>query len=420
MKHQNLLQNNFYIYSSKIIIGATSVCTTIALSLTSQTKAATSTGYLHGLTESSYSAFYQSDTPVKYPLIRCDFDDESSKIKKKRTRIKTLVSDFWHYTVNRIETYPENLKLRGFVIGDPHLGNIDVFYSRFTKPSFRLTFNDMDEAGYNYLVGDYLKLMAYALTLKKNALDLDQLSDSYIKGLSGIPQTIPKDIQKLLNQSPTKYFKAQSKYLDKLKQKGTQLALTELSQDEKETQAELANTAVIKNLQLTGAWVDERTTGSSAGMNRYLFSGINQIELQDGTREPIGVEGAVEYKELTCTATGNSDEQNLALDLDRFSVYDASFHKLPLSQTLFGQQAVVYINGHYFLARVKVPNLYKELGIESAQTAKLQEHLNYLAWFLGSFHRGNTKPDYIEAIKTNRDFLKKEASNILKNFSKVK
>lgn len=355
---------------------------------------------------------------VQVPEIECASQSEVAKIKKKKSKIKTFVSDFWRMTETRVANFPADLKLQGFVVGDPHLENVDVFYARQAKPAIRLTFNDMDEAGYNYLVGDLLKFLAYLPAVKKHGLDLEKVVDKYVAGLENQEATPPTEIQSLLAMSPADYLKSERKYIAKQRIKGEELARTKLSKSDLETQNALRNTRAIGRLQDVVAWTDQNSTGSSAGMMRFLFHGKNQIQLPDGSFAPIGVEGVVEYKELTCTGTGNTEKQDIARDLEAFVQYDARFLGLPVSQTLLGKQAVVYINGQHFLARTKGPSLYKDVGIEGASPAVVQAHAEYLAWFLGKFHREKATNGYIQAVAKNKAMLIQESAIISKTFLK--
>lgn len=355
---------------------------------------------------------------VQVPEIECASQSEVAKIKKKKSKIKTFVSDFWRMTETRVANFPADLKLQGFVVGDPHLENVDVFYARQAKPAIRLTFNDMDEAGYNYLVGDLLKFLAYLPAVKKHGLDLEKVVDKYVAGLENQEATPPTEIQSLLAMSPADYLKSERKYIAKQRIKGEELARTKLSKSDLETQNALRNTRAISRLQDIVAWTDQNSTGSSAGMMRFLFHGKNQIQLADGSFAPIGVEGVVEYKELTCTGTGNPEKQDIARDLEAFVQYDARFLGLPVSQTLLGKQAVVYINGQHFLARTKGPSLYKDVGIEGASPAVVQAHAEYLAWFLGKFHREKATNGYIQAVAKNKAMLIQESAIISKTFLK--
>lgn len=355
---------------------------------------------------------------VQVPEIECASQSEVAKIKKKKSKIKTFVSDFWRMTETRVANFPADLKLQGFVVGDPHLENVDVFYARQAKPAIRLTFNDMDEAGYNYLVGDLLKFLAYLPAVKKHGLDLEKVVDKYVAGLENQEATPPTEIQSLLAMSPADYLKSERKYIAKQRIKGEELARTKLSKSDLETQNALRNTRAISRLQDIVAWTDQNSTGSSAGMMRFLFHGKNQIQLADGSFAPIGVEGVVEYKELTCTGTGNTEKQDIARDLEAFVQYDARFLGLPVSQTLLGKQAVVYINGQHFLARTKGPSLYKDVGIEGASPAVVQAHAEYLAWFLGKFHREKATNGYIQAVAKNKAMLIQESAIISKTFLK--
>lgn len=365
-----------------------------------------------------FASAAQAQVQAQVPEIECASQSEIAKIKKKKSKIKTFVSDFWRMTETRVANFPADLKLQGFVVGDPHLENVDVFYARQAKPAIRLTFNDMDEAGYNYLVGDLLKFLAYLPVVKKHGLDLEKAVDKYVAGLENQEATPPTELQSLLAMSPADYLKSERKYIAKQRIKGEELARTKLSKSDLETQNALRNTRAISRLQDIVAWTDQNSTGSSAGMMRFLFHGKNQIQLADGSFAPIGVEGVVEYKELTCTGTGNTEKQDIARDLEAFVQYDARFLGLPVSQTLLGKQAVVYINGQHFLARTKGPSLYKDVGIEGASPAVVQAHAEYLAWFLGKFHREKATNGYIQAVAKNKAMLIQESAIISKTFLK--
>jgi hypothetical protein len=352
------------------------------------------------------------------PELECSSPTEIAKIKRKKSKIKTFVAEFWRAAEVRISKYPTDLKTKGFVVGDPHLENIDVFYARNSKPAIRLTFNDMDEAGYNFLVGDLLKLISYLPTIKKQGLNLEKVVDFYVAGLENKSITPPVELANLLAISPADYFKAERKYVAKQRIKGEELSLAKLSQTDFEAMTALKNTRAVSRLANTVGWTDTKLTGSSAGMTRYLFHGSSQIELANGSLAPIGVDGIIEYKEITCTATGGLEKQDIEKDLESFVKYDARFLGLPVSQTLLGRQAVVYVNRQHYLARTKGPNLYKDLQIEAAAPGVVQAHAEYLAWFLGQFHRESSSNGYTQTIRGNKLMLIDEAKKISKTYLK--
>lgn len=344
------------------------------------------------------------------PDIECSSQKEIAKVKKKKSRLKTFVTEYWRAAESRIKGYPADLQTKGFVVGDPHLENVDVYYNSKSKSEpMVFSFNDIDEAGFNYLAGDLLKLLSYLQSLNKKDLKAKEFIESYIAGLNNQAKAMPKELEALLRMTPEDYRKQERRYISKQRIKGAELAMTKRSSDEQETLDALRNMQVIKSLADVEAWTDQNSTGSSAGMTRYLYFGRNQTIAADGSVKPIGVEGIIEYKELTCTATGNPVSQNLESDIDAFVEYDARFLGLPIEQTLLGKQAVVYANKQHFLVRMKIPGLYKDLKIEGASPALLQTHGEYLAWFLGKFHRGKATAGYTQAVRANADFLISES-----------
>lgn len=355
---------------------------------------------------------------ARVPDLECSSAKEIGKIKKRKSKIKTFVSQYWRTAESRINGYPAELQVKGFVVGDPHLENIDVFLNtRSTTNPIQLTFNDLDEAGHNYLIGDLLKYLSYLQSLKKPGLDLKKIVAKYVDGLKGVPTALPAELEALLRMTPDDYKKAERKYVSKQRIKGVELALTKISQEEKETQAALRNMKVIQNLFEVEAWTDQNSKGSSAGMTRYLFYGKNQVRGADGKLQPIGVEGIIEYKELSCTAAGDAVKQNLESDLEAFVDYDARFLGLPVEQSFLGRQAVVYVNSQHFLVRSKSPGLYKDIGVEGASPALVQTHGEYLAWYLGKFHREKSTIGYQESILSKIDFLIAESKAISKSFT---
>jgi hypothetical protein len=355
---------------------------------------------------------------ARVPDLECSSPQEIGKLKKKKSKIKTFVSQYWRTAEARIKGYPAELQAKGFVVGDPHLENIDIFLNTRSKTNpIQLTFNDLDEAGHNYLIGDLLKYLSYLQSLKKYGLDLKKIVAKYVDGLNGLPAVIPAELEALLRMTPDDYKKAERKYVSKQRIKGVQLAMTKISKDEQETLAALRNMKVIQNLSEVETWTDQNSKGSSAGMTRYLFYGKNQVVGADGKLQPIGVEGVIEYKELSCTAAGDALKQNLETDLEAFVEYDARFLGLPVEQSFLGRQAVVYVNSQHFLVRAKSPGLYKDIGVEGASPPLVQTHGEYLAWYLGKFHRENSTIGYRESIMSKIDFLIAESKAISKSFT---
>jgi hypothetical protein len=355
---------------------------------------------------------------ARVPDLECNSPQELGKVKKKKSKIKTFVSEYWRTAESKIKGYPAELQAKGYVVGDPHLENVDVFLNTRSKTNpIQLTFNDLDEAGHNYLLGDLLKYISYLQSLKKQSLDLKRIIAKYSDGLNGKPATIPAELEALLRMTPDEYKKAERKYVSKQRIKGVQLAMTKISKEEQDMLAALRNMKVIQNLSEVEAWTDQNSKGSSAGMTRYLFYGKNQVVGSDGKLQPIGVEGIIEYKELSCTAAGDALKQNLESDLEAFVEHDARFLDLPIEQSFLGRQAVIYINNQHFLARSKSPGLYKDIGVESASPALVQTHGEYLAWFLGKFHRENATVGYRESVLSQMDFLIAESIAISKAFT---
>lgn len=364
------------------------------------------------------AVFHPTNSFAQVPPIECSSPTEVAKIKNKKSKIKTFVSEFWRATESRVVNFPQDLKVKGFVVGDPHLENIDIFFARHAKPSIRLTFNDMDESGYNYLVGDLLKLLAYLPSIKKQGLDLEKIIEKYVTGLENRHMAPPTELANLLAISPADYLKAERKYVAKQRVKGEELSLTKLSKSDLQTFHSLRNTQAVSRLANVIGWTETNSKGSSAGMTRFLFHGTSQIEMPNGQLAPTGIDGVIEYKEITCTATGSQDSQDIEKDLEAFVKYDARFLGLPVSQTLLGRQAVVFINNQHFLVRTKGPNLYKEIGIEGASTPVVQAHAEYLGWFLGKFHRENSTNGYVQAVQSNKKLLINESQQIAKTFLK--
>jgi hypothetical protein len=355
---------------------------------------------------------------ARVPDLYCNSPQELGKIKKKKSKIKTFVSEYWRTAESRIKGYPAELQAKGFVVGDPHFENVDVFLNTRSKTNpIQLTFNDLDEAGHNYLIGDLLKYLSYLQSLKKHGLDLSKIVAKYVDGLNGLPAVLPAELAALLRMTPDDYKKAERKYVSKQRIKGVELALSKISQEEKETQAALRNMRVIQNLSEVEAWTEQNSKGSSAGMTRYLFYGKNQVMGADGKLQTIGVEGIIEYKELSCTAAGDAIKQNLESDLEAFIEYVARFLNLPVEQSFLGRQAVVYVNSQHFLVRSKSPGLYKDIGVEGASPALVQTHGEYLAWYLGKFHREKSTIGYQESILSKVDFLIAESKAISKSFT---
>lgn len=356
---------------------------------------------------------------ARVPDIECNSPKELGKIKKKKSKIKTFVSEYWRTAESRIKAYPAELQAKGYVVGDPHLENVDVYLNTRSKTGpMQLTFNDLDEAGHNYLVGDILKYVSYLQSLKKHGLDLKLILAKYVDGLNGKPAVVPKELETLLRMTPDEFKRAERKYVSKQRLKGIELALTKISKDEQDTLNALRRMRVIQNLSEVEAWTDQNSRGSSAGMMRYLFYGKNQVMGPDGKLHPIGVEGIVEFKELSCAGAGDAVKQNLERDLEAFVDYDARFLGVPVEQSFLGRQAVVYVDEQHFLVRMKSPGLYKDIGIEGASPALVQTHGEYLAWFLGKFHREKATLGYIQAVQSQMDFLIAEAIAISKSFSK--
>lgn len=335
--------------------------------------------------------------------------------KKSPSRLKTYTSKFWDLIESRATKYPAELKPKGIVIGDFHFNNVDVVFDRAITNRAHIEVVDLDDAGENYLIGDFLKYLALLVTLHPN-LDLTNVMAAYVDGLKldSIDNLapVPHRVLKLLRRTAIDFEEDRLNYVHKKRSEGMAFKPSELTADEKATFAAFKRHPIFSSpFRSTLEWVQVNDKGSSAGQVRYLFYGSR---LEDES------EGVIEFKELACSATGSRVSQDIGTM--RKKVVNLLLPALGLTpqSSLLGRQSVVTYNGQSYLLREKIPDQMNNLKIEKMDREDLQVYAEYFAKLLGYLHSksmgSSEQRTYGAAVLRQGSFLTQEARSLAAEF----
>jgi hypothetical protein len=347
--------------------------------------------------------------------VECHKEDLRDKSKMDKShQITTYTSLFWEIAKKSIDQFPEPLKKEGFVIGDFHLNNLGLYFDS-SDESTKIVFNDLDDSGYNYLVGDLIKYLVYLDTrdraeAKGNKFNFSKVVDAYVKGLRRkLPSSMPEEVAHF--QIPGKDEKSDRKVREEI-QTITDKLVEKRESDAKEKQGDIPKNRmnIFKEMQtlpflsqgyeILGKWFDVNDSGSSSGMERYLFIRKNNR---------TGKKQAVEFKQLKCSATRNVKEgsQDLKTNFDKVQEYIQEFPEFSLSsksplldQEIVGIQVRVKDRDQdwVFLARIKQQNLMEKYNIEKLPMNRRQVYAEFFAQYLGYFHSQGSDQNYQTAV----------------------
>lgn len=357
--------------------------------------------------------------PVK-SLTACEQADPSSiPTVKKRKRLKTFTAEFWEIAKAHLATAPKALQRQGFVIGDFHFSNLGLYYD-YRLGRTQVVLNDLDDAGTSYLLGDLLKFMIYLHSVDQE-LNFEEVIQAYSKGLTQskfnpMPENLGElsELAELLNYNGHQNQKNMAKYIAKKRDEALRFNSSDLTPEQVRTFALLEKFSLLqKPIQVNLSWLVTNKTGSSAGMDRYLFLATNELS---------HTQGILEFKELKCSATGSQSEQDIAGTYKLSRQYLQSLSSVAADpQSPLQSQAVVAFDKRAFLYRIKLPNLMNDLEIESTKkTQKFEAYAKYFARYLGFIHSRSSDAAYRSAIadKSNLDYILKEAKALKSAFNK--
>lgn len=339
------------------------------------------------------------------PFIKCTSEVETEKKINKKEKLKTFTTDFWKVVRSRSANYPASLKSQGIIIGDFHFSNLGVYFDP-SMDRARLVLNDLDDSGNGYLVGDLLKYLLFLNSLKKK-VDWEQVIEAYSMGLQKKAVPMPFEIKLLLSMKAPDFDKEMIKYVQKRKIEAEQFDMDSITDEQRKTLGDIERLPLFKNLSSLQKWIQVNTTGSSAGMNRFSYVATSKFS---------GIEGAFEFKELRCSATGALDRQNLQENYDRVAGYLNKLNQVQTKNSFLNRQQIVYVSDKFFLLREKVPNYFKDLEAESLSGKKLQKFSEFFASYLGFVHSGSASQEYSDSIAANKDWLREEMKALYKEF----
>lgn len=340
-------------------------------------------------------------------VIRCETAREVEGKIDKTSKLKTFTREFWQSVETRSSNYPEALKKKGMVVGDFHFSNLGIYFDHSIGRA-RLTVNDVDDSGTHLLVGDLLKFLIYLKTLKQEVVFLDVI-EAYHKGLTGQSLEVPKGLRELLDLKSYKFEQERAQYTERRRDAIDESDLKKLTEEQKKTFREIEGLAFFQNLTNVQKWFQINSTGSSAGNERYLFVAVDKR---------TGADGVLEFKELSCSSTGNALEQDLGVNFRATVQFLNNVTRTREGYSLLGQQKIMEINGKTFLVRTKAPNLINELEIDKMGEKKIQKYAEYYAFYLGFLHAASADASYKDAVSKNKDFIESEIKSLFTNFKK--
>jgi hypothetical protein len=332
----------------------------------------------------------------------------SSDLQSKKKRLKTYTVEFWETIESKLPSFPMALQAQGVVVGDFHFGNLGIYFDK-SADSPRLSINDLDDSGANFLIGDLLKYLVYLRSIDKKGLRLDDVISAYSEGLAGHLVSAPAGINEILHFRSYDFEKRQAKYLKKKEEDLRDFNPSELTPDQAKTLSLLGQLSFFKRFDLLGESVQVNDSGSSAGMDRYLFL------VRSKTSE---TKGLIELKTLKCSATGDQDQQNLSATHGLVMNYILSLTGENPQGSLLGRQRVLRVQNQFFLYREKEHNFLEDLKIEDMDSSDLQKYAEFYASYLGFFHSKSAPPAYRQGVKENTEFLLEQLKPLMKDFKK--
>jgi hypothetical protein len=309
------------------------------------------------------------------------------------------------------------LQIKGFVLGDPHLRNIEARWIFGEKPHTRFAFNDADDAGYGPLVGDVLRLMAVSAAEK---IDVRELPEFYYKGLRGKDLETPPVLDRYMGITAKKFLKRQqalyekdyARIIDALESDGEfnfnsgagQISLLVDPADPSPKDQRMLET-LQNHLGLKvyhdrhAAFVYLKKAGGSGGISRYWLLAPT----------PEGYDFIWEYKPLSKVpgVAGYGMAQPRALER-----YDIATALTYTKDRFFTYIHFIMVNDQPSLLRAKLANpLKRQLDRPSGMSLlEKQDLANYAAYELGRFHArqaGHAPSNFAALIKENRRQFKK-------------
>lgn len=325
---------------------------------------------------------------------------------KKKKWVKSLTGELWKLIDQHVSEYPAPLRVRGIVVGDFHFGNLGVYFDP-EQDRAELTLNDLDDSGVNFLTGDLLKYLVYLRTLNKD-MNFSQVIDAYVMGLQNETISAPKELRQILSSSADKFTKKQEKYILKMKRKALAFNPSGLTAEQKNVFETLENLPEMQNaFTPLHKWLQVNDSGSSAGLERYLFWGRSQ----DSNSESV-----IEFKTLKCSATGNLRRQNLKATEEKVVHYIQSLSSTLGPNHFFDRQSVVVAKGKFRLMREKQVNLMNDLDLEKLPLQDMQVYAEFYANYLGRFHSAESNTRFVSSMRENKSFLVEDLKPLWQEF----
>jgi hypothetical protein len=341
------------------------------------------------------------------PGLPCAEESDDIDVHSKKQMLKTFTPYFWRTIEKKASVYPLALQRKGVVVGDFHFANLGIYFD-YALGRAELTVNDLDDAGTNYLIGDLDKYLLYLKKLDKD-LDLSEVLDAYASGLQKNLRPAPSELQDLLSWKAAQFEKKRYKFIKNRRDDAIEFNASDLNKHQRETFAVLERLQLFQQMTNIQKWIQTNETGSSAGMDRYLFM---------GTYRESGVDGIVEFKTLKCSATGDPKRQDLITNQKNVVTYLSNIMGVKEETSLLGRQRVLQIMDQYLQFREKQPNAINDLEIEKMGTKSLQKYAQFYASYLGWVHSGSADAAYVNAIKSNKEFILSELKPIFADFKK--
>jgi len=236
-------------------------------------------------------------------LLKCT-DEADGQVSNKTKLLKTYTREYWQIAASEVKSLPQALLKNGFVAGDFHFNNAGIYYD-YGRSRAEFQIADLDDAGQNFLIVDFFKLLTYIQKLDKT-VDQRPLFNAYVDGLKNKEAAPPSEIESLLYRSQLDFNKDSRKYVEKQREEITAFDKASIKKNTQAIINKFKGLKLISRLQDLDYMVQINDSGSSMNALRVQFIGTDSS----------GVTGVIEFKQMKCSATGPTDFQNVIANFE--------------------------------------------------------------------------------------------------------
>jgi hypothetical protein len=287
----------------------------------------------------------------------------------------------------------------GWCVGDAHPENFGMIMT--SKNSSVFTMNDMDDSGSCPVAFDFLRLLV-STHLYSADIDLNDLINSYIKGLKGNSINIPKGISDIIDKSKIRGRNIDPKVLDGEKfntkigdnvEPAIKLSISNI----------LSSTFTDQTFEVLDCLETSKKGGGSGGLIRYevllKLNGVDSLihlELKELTTPGI-------FPLYIGDLPSQAERIKKTLDIVQGNIYDHFYQ-------------VISLNNKFFLIR---PKYYGNIGVNIPDNVidSNTTIIEYEAYILGRIHAKTVTSNYIDRWdQVDIHLIENDAEGITKIF----